>query len=331
MGHPGAVTADTATGAVIRVRGVDKAYRNRGGEPVVANRAIDLDVGRGEVVGLLGPNGAGKSTLVRQLVGLARPDRGSISLLGHDVVARPRLSARFVGYLAQTEPALDDLSVSSAIETTARLRGVPRREATRVAAELVDELDLGDVSRRPLARLSGGQRRLACVAAALAGDRPVLVLDEPTTGLDPSARRGVWGAIARRRERDGTTVVLVTHNVVEAEQVLDRVAILDDGIVIACDTPGRLKAAVTDDVRLELVWREPPPYDDATVAMLASRARVEGRRWQVRLPHAEARPALDRLLTGPAYGALDDFTLATPSLEDVYLALGGRSDDLERE
>jgi ABC-2 type transport system ATP-binding protein len=308
------------------VTGVHKAY---GRDRVPANNGIDLEIKAGEVFGLLGPNGAGKSTLVRQLVGLIPPDRGQIRLFDIDLVAHPRDAARVVSYLAQDEPALAELTVHHAVATTARLRGEPKRQAAATADQLVDELGLADVAGRPLVRLSGGQRRLACVASALAADRPVLILDEPTTGLDPSARRKVWTAISRRRADRGVTVVLVTHNVIEAEAVLDRVAVLDRGRVIACDTPGRLKASVSDDVRLDLVWRADPPLHDSTVAALRSRAHVAGRRWLVRLPQTEAREALARLTSGEAWAALDDFTLATPSLEDVYLALGGRDDDLE--
>ena len=112
--------------------------------------------------------------------------------------------------------------------------------------------------------------------------------------------------------------------------MLDRVAILDRGRVITCDTPGRLKAAVSEDVRLDLVWRQPPPADDATVAAIAAVASADGLRWNARLPADRARDLLGRLMTGPAMHAVDDFTLATPTLEDVYLSLGGRDDDLER-
>ncbi|HET7406615.1 MAG TPA: ABC transporter ATP-binding protein [Mycobacteriales bacterium] len=311
------------------VRDLVRTYRARGAV-VPANDGIDLSVGRGEVFGILGPNGAGKSTLVRQLIGLTRPDSGSITLFGHDLVRRPQIAARCAAYLAQDEVALAELPVGLAVETTARLRGVPRAAARRQTADLLDELDLTPIAARPLVRLSGGQRRLASVAAALTGDRPVLVLDEPTTGLDPVARRAVWSAVERRRAERGTTAVLVTHNVLEAETVLDRVAVLDRGRVIACDSPGRLKAAVDDEVRLDLVWRGEPPMTDATVAMLAGRAQVTGRRWSTRLPHEVAREALGHLTGGAAFGALDDFTLATPTLEDVYLALGGMADDLER-
>ncbi|MCU1594372.1 MAG: transporter related protein [Frankiales bacterium] len=291
---------------------------------------VTLEVLTGEVFGLLGPNGAGKTTLVRQLVGVMKPDSGTVSLLGRDVTADPRSASGVLAYLAQDEPALNDLPVSLAIETTGRLRGLSKRDARAATEVLLEELALAPLRDRPLTRLSGGQRRLAHVAAALVGDRPLLVLDEPTTGLDVTARRAVWDLLRRRRTEAGTTVVLVTHNVLEAEQVLDRVAVLDHGRVMGCDTPGRLKALVSDDVRLDLVWRADPPLEDPTVAALLARSTVDGRRWSARLPADVARDALARLTSGATLAALDDFTLATPTLEDVYLALGGRDSDLER-
>ena len=317
--------------AAFEVRDLRRCYRaGRRETPVAANDGIDLDVPAGGVFGILGPNGAGKSTLIRQLVGLLRPDAGTVRLFGQPVRAGAKTTGGLVAYLAQDEPALDEMPVLTAVTTTARLRGQSRAQAQRLAADLLDELGLTDLAGRPLQSLSGGQRRLACVAVALVADRPVLVLDEPTTGLDPVARRTVWDALSRRRRDDGATVVLVTHNVLEAESVLDRVAILDRGRVIGCDSPGRLKASVSDEVRLDLVWRSEPPADDPVVAMLAPRSWRDGHRWTARLGHAEARAALDQLIAGPALDCLDDFTLATPSLEDVYLALGGRDDDMER-
>ena len=312
----------------VSVEGVSRTHRGRRSSPdVLANDGISLTIAPGEVFGLLGPNGAGKTTLVRQLVGVLRPDAGRVLLLGHDLSAEPEAASRLVAYLAQDEPALVELPVGLAIETTGRLRGLSRPAAKVARDALLSELGLDRLASRPMTTLSGGQRRLAQVATALIGDRPLLVLDEPTTGLDPSARRAVWDALGRRRQ--STTVVLVTHNVLEAETVLDRVGVLDRGRLIASDTPGRLKALVSDDVRLELAWRAEPPNDDVTVAALRARAVVSGRRWTVRLPQADARDALARLTSGPAFAALDDFTLATPSLEDAYLALGGRDPDLE--
>jgi ABC-2 type transport system ATP-binding protein len=320
------VTAQLAVGAspACVVRGLHCSY----GE-VRAVDGIDLDVAAGEVFGLLGPNGAGKSTFVRAAMGLRAPDAGSISLLGHDVTRHPDRAPRLASYLAQDTLALDDLRVGEAVELTGRMRGLRRAEARAATGDLLDELGLTPLVASTVGRLSGGERRLAAVATALVGSRPLLVLDEPTTGMDPVARRAVWRALDRRRVA-GATVLLVTHNVLEAETVLDRVAVFDHGRVIACDTPGRLKASVSDEVRLDLVWRADPPLDDETVARLAVRAERAGRRWSLRLGVAEARTALAQLTAGPAFAALDDFTLATPSLEDVYLALGGRDDDLER-
>jgi len=319
--------AAPALTAAVRIEGLTRSHRGRRGVPdVLATDDVSLVVEQGEVFGLLGPNGAGKTTLVRQLVGVLAPDAGRVTLLGHDV----RHAGRLVAWLAQEEPALVELPVHLAVETTGRLRGLGRRAARAAATDLLDELDLAELAGRAMTTLSGGQRRLAQVATALVGDRPLLVLDEPTTGLDPAARRAVWAALRRRQSASGTTVVLVTHNVLEAEAVLDRVAVLDRGRVIACDTPGGLKALVSDEVRLDLVWRTDPPYDEPAVAALRARAEATGRRWHVRLPAADAREALGRLTSGPALAALDDFTLATPTLEDVYLALGGRDSDLER-
>jgi ABC-2 type transport system ATP-binding protein len=319
--------------ACCSVRGLTKEYRSgRGAKTrnVLANSDISLEIRRGEVFGLLGPNGAGKSTLVRQLTGLLRPDSGSIDILGHDIVRHPERAARLLGYLGQESTALDELTVSLAVETTARLRGLTAAAARAERDTVLAELALEPLADRPLAKLSGGQRRLACFATVLVGARPLLVLDEPTTGMDPVARRSVWAAVDRRRSEQGATVLLVTHNVIEAETVLDRVAVVDEGRVIACDTPGRLKALVDGDVRVDLVWREEAPLRLPAIAALAARAVRNGRRWTVRATPDEARELVAEITSGPAFAALDDFSLATPSLEDVYLLLGGRHEGLAR-
>ncbi|MEW1696167.1 ABC transporter ATP-binding protein [Streptomyces sp. NPDC093249] len=312
------------------VRDLVKTYpatRGGRGAPVTpevrATDGIDLDVRGGEVFGLLGPNGAGKSSLVRQLTGLLRPDSGTVRMLGHDLVRHPERASRLLAYLGQESTALDELTVSLAAETTGRLRGLTAAGARAERDAVLDELGLGPLASRPLKKLSGGQRRLACLAAALVGHRPVLVLDEPTTGMDPVARRAVWAAVDRRRAEHGTTVLLVTHNVIEAETVLDRVAVLDHGRVIACDTPAGLKERVAGEIRVELVWRESAPVHLPEIAALRELAQETGRRWALRLAPDEARGAVATVTGGAAFAALDDFTLATPSLEDVYLALGG--------
>ncbi|MFF4268155.1 ABC transporter ATP-binding protein [Streptomyces virginiae] len=334
-GNSTAAAAGAAPDVICAVRDLVKTYpavRGRRGAPALpetrANDGISLDVRRGEIFGLLGPNGAGKSTLVRQLTGLMRPDSGSVTLLGHDLVGHPERASRLLAYLGQESTALDELTVALAVETTGRLRGLDVRAARAARDAVLEELGLAPIAGRPLKKLSGGQRRLACFATALVGERPVLVLDEPTTGMDPVARRAVWSAVDRRRAQHGATVLLVTHNVIEAETVLDRVAVIDQGKVIACDTPSGLKATVSGEVRLELVWRESAPLEVPEVARLRDRAARSGRRWVLRLAPDEARAAVASVTGSPAFAALDDFTLATPSLEDVYLALGGKTKGL---
>ncbi|MGW1891987.1 ABC transporter ATP-binding protein [Streptomyces sp. NPDC002004] len=321
---------------VCSVRDLVKTYppvRGRRGTPGVpevrATDGVRLDVRRGEIFGLLGPNGAGKSTLVRQLTGLMRPDSGSVEILGHDIVRHPERAARILAYLGQESSALDELTVALAAETTGRLRGLDARAARAERDAVLDELGLTPIASRPLKKLSGGQRRLACFAAALVGERPLLILDEPTTGMDPVARRAVWAAVDRRRAERGTTVLLVTHNVIEAETVLDRVAVIDRGRVIACDTPTGLKERVAGEVRVELVWRERAPLDLPEVEALRPLAVESGRRWALRLSPEAARAAVAAVTGGAAFAALDDFALATPSLEDVYLALGGTAGGVE--
>lgn len=193
------------------MRGLSKTYpavRGRRGAPgipeVRATDAVELDVRRGEVFGLLGPNGAGKSTLVRQLTGLLRPDAGQVEILGHDVVRHPERAARILAYLGQESSALDELTVSLAAETTGRLRGLEVRRARAERDAVLEELGLTPIAGRPLKKLSGGQRRLACFATALVGERPLLVLDERPPGWIrwPGARSGrPWTGGARNAVR----------------------------------------------------------------------------------------------------------------------------------
>ncbi|XVQ07610.1 ABC transporter ATP-binding protein [Spirillospora sp. CA-255316] len=298
--------------------------RSHPSAPRPAVRSVSLAVRPGEVFGVLGRNGAGKTTLVRMLVGLLRPDSGSVRIAGGDVTGRADRAAADVACLPQHESALADMTVRTAVETTARLRGLPRRRARAHTEDVLAELGLTGLAAARVDRLSGGQRRLAGVAAALVGERPLLVLDEPTTGLDLDARRRVWEAVHRRRSESGTSVVLVTHDVREAETVLDRVLVLHAGQAAACDTPGRLKEDLGELIRLDLAWRDEPPLDPRDLA--ADHVHIRGRRWSLRLPAGRAREVLDQVMSGPAYAALDDFALAPPSLEDVLLARDGKEE-----
>lgn len=286
-----------------------------------ANDGLSLAVYQGEVFGLLGPNGAGKTTLVRQMAGLSQPDSGSIRLFGHDLVKHPDYAPAMVALQAQGSALPQAETPARLIEFTGRLRGMAPGEARQATGALLEEFGLGAHGSKRFRDLSGGLKRLVSIATALIGHRPVLIFDEPTNDLDPQIRRVVWNRI-RQTASEGATVVLVTHNVVEAEQAMDRVAVVSAGKVLATGTPGDLKERVARQVRLELLFR--PDAEAAATRLLSGFGAVKplgARRYAAVIPADQADEAIRRLL--PCLTQLDDFRIVTPNLEDVYLELSG--------
>jgi ABC-2 type transport system ATP-binding protein len=296
------------------VRNLHKTYSS---PPVVANDGISFTVEPGEAFGLLGPNGAGKSTLVRQMVGLLSPSSGDIRLFGENLEDR-RVGAT-VAYLPQSAMALGEFRVREAIEWTAVLRGCGKTTARTEADELMSTLALGEIRDRQLRKLSGGQRRLVQIAMTLVGRLPVLILDEPTADIDPSLRARIWELISGRA-RAGAAVVLVTHDVAEAEHVLQRVAILDRGKVEALGTPAELKARLSHRTRVEVaVSQDSQVAIPEVAAIMAQDARIKDRRISAWVPADEAVRVLEKLMTTFGPENLEDVHLVTPTLEDVYL------------
>ena len=252
------------TRPVLEVVDVSKRY-GRGG--VLANDGISLVVAAGEVFGLLGPNGAGKTTLVNQVLGVLAPDSGVIRIDGHDVVARPAVARRLCSYQPQATAPVEGLTPREAIELVGRIRGGAPRDVARRAAELLDALGLSPAADQQVP-LSGGMARLTgfCMAAVVPGR--VVVLDEPTNDVDPLRRRTLW-SLVRALADAGAAVLLVTHNVVESERGVDRLAIVAEGRVLAEGTPAALKAALAaPDASLEDVyvrWVAPEGADAAAV------------------------------------------------------------------
>ena len=220
----------------------------------------------GQVVGLLGHNGAGKTTLVNQVVGSLRPDDGRMEVAGTDAVAHPAIARRAVALQPQQQAPLDGLTPRAAIENAARLRGLTPADARRAAVRLADELDIARwLDQRALPSgggISGGVRRLTTFAMAVVAPIPLVVLDEPTNDVDASRRRLLWDAV-RRLGESGAGVLLVTHNVVESERVVDELVVLDRGRVVATGTPAQLHGPDAE-LRLELVLH--PAGDDPTEA-----------------------------------------------------------------
>jgi ABC-type multidrug transport system ATPase subunit len=271
----------------------------------------------------LGANGAGKTTLVRQLIGLLRPSSGEIRLFGETLAPGQNVGGR-VSYLPQGSTSLGELRVAEAIVSTAILRGCGRKTALAECEELVVALGLDGLEDRQLRKLSGGQRRLVQIGMTLAARLPVLILDEPTADIDPAKRRDIWNLISDRA-RGGSAVILVTHDVAEAERVLDRVAILERGRIISMGTPAELKADLAHRTRIELVISEGSDVPvNEVVSALGPDAKVEGRRVSSWVASDDAIRLLDKVISTFGSKGLEDVRLVTPSLEDVYLEVSGR-------
>jgi ABC-2 type transport system ATP-binding protein len=294
---------------------------------VQANAGIDLTVEAGQVVGLLGHNGAGKSTLVNQVVGLLRPDAGAIRLAGVDAVARPDLARRLASVQAQANVPITGLTPRKAIELVGRIRGGAPDDVRARADALIDALDLREWATTPAEKVSGGVARLTAFAMALVVPGRLVVLDEPTNDVDPVRRRLLWEQIRVLAER-GAGVLLVTHNVREAERVVDHLAVLDHGLVLAADTPAALTAARSGTLTLEvdLLPDRAPAWPAGLVPTDRGRLRAVAA-----LPETHAadvtRWASDEL----AAGRIERYALTPTSLEDVYVDLvGSPTNDEER-
>jgi ABC-type multidrug transport system ATPase subunit len=310
----------------LAVEAVDltKIYRNG----TRANDGISLSVRRGEVFGLLGPNGAGKSTFVQQVQGLMKPTAGQVRVFGTDAARHPDAVKRLIGYMPQTAFAMRDLLVEEALYFTARLKGLSHTDSLSQRAALLRDFDLDPVRRQAISQLSGGMQRTVGFVMALLGKPPLLVLDEPTNDLDPLRRRSVWNAIRRTVTDDGAACLLVTHNVLEAEHVVDRVALVNAGRVVALGTPGALKARIGEGVRLEIWLQDGVSLAEAQTARLATLGSLRWPRPQqlslIVSPRAIGA-TVDQVLAEIGPNALADFRLATVSLEDVYVEMVGRS------
>jgi len=297
---------------VYDIHNLVKRYPNA---PRAANDGISLQVEQGEFFGLLGDNGAGKSTLVRQMANLLRPTSGTITLYGQGLDSTPMYTPSRIGYMPQTGFALNNLTVAEAIYLTAHLRGLSRPDARAERERLIDLWQLGPVRHQVATQLSGGQRRLLLLATTLAATPPVVILDEPTNDLDPLRRTWVWDNVRALNRQKGTTIILVTHNVVEAEKVIDRVGILRDGRLVAQGRPSALKAAWSLRLRVDVVFA---PGHVPALPVGARPSEVAPERWQFTIARSEAL-VYTRLLTEEA--AVEDFRLSTATLEDLYLSL----------
>ena len=306
------------TGTAIRATGLRKSY----GENLVLD-GIDLEVATGTVFALLGPNGAGKTTTVHMLTTMLTPDSGEVEVGGHDLRTDPEGVRAEIGVTGQFSAVDNLLTGQENLQLMADLNHLPRDEGRRRIADLLDRFDLVEVAGRMVATYSGGEKRRLDLAMTLVGDPRIVFLDEPTTGLDPRGRRTMWD-IVRGLVADGITIFLTTQYLEEADELAGRIALLDEGHLVAQGTPAELKRLVPGGhIRLE--FGDPAQLERAA-ERLATRAAIRMPSRSTSRPMARS-PRCGRCLIGsrPRRSKSPGVTLHTPDLDDVFLSLTGKN------
>ena len=310
-----------STAAVIRVAGLTKRYGD-----LVAVDDISLDVERGEIFGILGPNGAGKTTTLEMVEGLRQPDGGEVMVDGLAVWPDPRQVKRRIGVQLQATALFDYQRLHEIIYVFGSCYGIYRERADCLA--LLERVGLTDKAEAFVDELSGGQKQRLSIALALVNDPVVTFLDEPTTGLDPRARRALWDVIGEIN-RDGTTVVLTTHYMEEAERLCDRVAVMDRGRIMALDVPRALITSLGAEATVRFGLSEPVPAADLCALDGASDCRAVDEGYEVVAGDAQ-RTVIALLEFARARGLrVAQLDVKGADLEDVFLSMTGRklSDD----
>lgn len=294
-----------------------------------AVRGVSLEVAEGEFFGFLGPNGAGKTTTIRTLVTLLYPTDGSVSINGYDVATEPQTVRESIGYMAQETSIDPELTPRENLRIACEMYGVPSEERDERIGTLLDLVDLQDVADKRAETFSGGMQKRLDTATVLVHRPPIVFLDEPTTGLDPEARLRVWDYFEKINNR-GTTVFLTTQYLEEADQLCDRLAVLEDGQIIAEGTPNSLKAAVgTDRLTVELAQPTERQKRRAIEAVRAAEAldgaTVESTTSGVAVSAADASGAATSVFEAltEAGVPVSAFDIESPTLDDVFLSLTG--------
>lgn len=315
---------------MIHARDLVRTFKTQHGREKSEVRAVDgvnLDVDESEIVGFLGPNGAGKTTTLRMLTTLLKPTSGTATVAGFDVAREPVKVRQSIGYVSQSGSTSSNAIAGFEIVDHGMLYGLSREQAVKSGQALFAQLDLDGMWDRPTRTFSGGQRRRLDIAMGLVHEPKLIFLDEPTTGLDPQARANLWTHIADLRSTRGGTVFLTTHYLDEADALCDRILVIDHGVIVASDTPDRLKSQVSGDLVTVSVMSEADVAKTAATLRAAAgeKAAIDGLVLSVRMPEgSRAVPSLLRELDAVGV-TLDSIEVRRPTLDDVFLTLTGRS------
>ena len=310
---------------LLEIENIYKTYRKG---KIRANDGISLSIEKEEIFGLLGPNGAGKTTLVNQIIGLTKPTSGSIFIDEVDAVANPGYARQICSFQSQSQAPTNGLTPLKAIELVGRIHGGKKDEIKRRTRELIDRLEMNEWEKTVDMNSTGGVRRLVAFCMAVVQPGRIVILDEPTNDIDPLRRRLLWQEVQAVAER-GSTVLLVTHNVMEAERVVDRLAIIDQGKVKGIGTPAELKTDENGSMRLELTLepdRDIPALPDFLVQIAASKHRTISRVEREDIPSA-----LEMANGLKNNNLIEEFSLSPTSLEDAYISIVGNIDEETRE
>ncbi|MFE9424020.1 ATP-binding cassette domain-containing protein [Kitasatospora sp. NPDC006697] len=311
-------------------KGLRKTFQSRQGRrttTVEAVRGLDLRVDQGEIYGLLGPNGAGKTTTMRMLATLIRPDDGEATLAGADLRGEPAEVRRRIGYVSQGGGTTDHASAREELVMQARMYGIAKAEAVRRAEQLLTAFELTEFADRICRTYSGGQRRRVDLALGVIHRPRLLFLDEPTVGLDPQSRAGVWTEVRRLRD-EGMTVVLTTHYLDEADALCDRIGIVDHGELVTEGSPDQLKREISGDVvSIELPEDEREPAVGVLAGLSCLHRLEPTEEGELRLYVDDGGAAVPQVLRELSEAGLEprQIRLHRPSLDDVFLARTGRS------
>jgi len=302
---------------ILDVKGVTKVFRGKRKSETMANDNLTFAINEGEIFGLLGQNGAGKTTLVNQILGLLTPDKGEIHILGESVTDSPERARSICSVQPQSQVPLGFLTPKQAVTLMGKMRAGKKFNPKRVE-ELFEALDMGKWANVEGEKLSGGARRLTTFCMAVIAPGELVILDEPTNDVDPVRRRYLWDVI-RDLTKDGNSVILVTHNVLEAEKAVDRVAIMDKGKILTQGDPAEVKSAVGDRMRMELSLEK--EFNHIEIPGWAHSPHQHGSRLIFSLDQPNVSSAIDWAKDQGDKGFVIDYSLSPTTIEDAYIEL----------